>query len=580
MKFKNFICLFSLLLFFSSIFSQQIEVLVSADKEVYDYIYSEKHIMDFNYKTVSEAIYWTPNINLIHKGFPVTQAHFFINGGSFEQVGIFIDDLKFNDIQTGHYNFDFAFTSLDIETVNVIKKGTTLFGSGSLNGLVNIKLKEIEKDSFQLISEYGTYNTFYSALRAEKKFEDGGISISTEKSFSDGYYTDTDYYKDSVFLTGQYLKNKIYLGYDEKEYGAYDYYTPGKNMPSFEYVITRFGRIISEPVEGLELSTYIRTHSDVFTLNRDNPSYYQNNHLNLMYGGLVKYNYYIDSSKNFILQYSWQREEIQSSKLGYHHRIKNAGLVSSYIAFFDNLKTNLNLAIENYDSYNSADLLPSLNINYDINNIETSLYYSYSGRYPNFTELYYQDPYNKGDSSLNPEKSHETGIGITVNLDKIIFNTGGFYRMGFDIIDWAKNTPSDTIWQIKNIGKINAAGLNTGISVMPFEFMKLKVDYSYLDSYFSENYISKYGLSYLKNKLSATLELSVLETDLTLQYNYKSYINRDDVANLLDIILSKKINNWLTASFKVNNALNYYFEEIKGIPAPERTMSGKIQIIF
>jgi len=570
---KNSVLLFLLL---SNALFAQIEVVVNAEKDFYDFVYSEKNIINFNYKTVSEAIYCTPNINLIHKGFPVTQAHLFINGGSFEQVGIFIDDLKFNDIQTGHYNFDFAFTSLDIDTVNVIKKGTTLFGSGSLNGLVNIKLKEIEKDSFQLISEYGTYNTFYSALRAEKKFEDGGISISTEKSFSDGYYKDTDYKKETVFLTGNYLKNKVYFGYDEKEYGAYNYYSPGANMPSFEYVITRFGRIISEPVEGLELSTYIRTHSDVFTLNRDNPSYYQNNHLNLLYGGLVKYNY----SKNFIFQYNWQREEIQSSKLGFHHRIKNSGLVGSYITFFDNLKTNLNLAIENYDSYNSADLLPSLNINYEINYIQTSFYYSYSGRYPNFTELYYQDPFNKGDSSLKPEKSNEAGLGITVNLDKIIFNTGGFYRMGFDIIDWAKNAPSDTIWQIRNIGKINTAGLNTGISVMPFEFMKLKVDYSYLDSYFSENYISKYGLSYLKNKLSATLELSVLETDLSLQYNYKSYINRDDVANLLDIILSKKINNWLTASFKVNNALNYYFEEIKGIPAPERTMSGKIQVIF
>jgi iron complex outermembrane receptor protein len=570
---KNSVLLFLLL---SNALFAQIEVVVNAEKDFYDFVYSEKNIINFNYKTVSEAIYWTPNINLIHKGFPVTQAHLFINGGSFEQVGIFIDDLKFNDIQTGHYNFDFAFTSLDIDTVNVIKKGTTLFGSGSLNGLVNIKLKEIEKDSFQLISEYGTYNIFYSALRAEKKFEDGGISISTEKSFSDGYYKDTDYKKETVFLTGNYLKNKVYFGYDEKEYGAYNYYSPGANMPSFEYVITRFSRIISEPVEGLELSTYIRTHSDVFTLNRDNPSYYQNNHLNLLYGGLAKYNY----SKNFIFQYNWQREEIQSSKLGFHHRIKNSGLVGSYITFFDNLKTNLNLAIENYDSYNSADLLPSLNINYEINNIQTSFYYSYSGRYPNFTELYYQDPFNKGDSSLKPEKSNEAGLGITVNLDKIIFNTGGFYRMGFDIIDWAKNAPSDTIWQIRNIGKINTAGLNTGISVMPFEFMKFKVDYSYLDSYFSENYISKYGLSYLKNKLSATLELSVLETDLSLQYNYKSYINRDDVANLLDIILSKKINNWLTASFKVNNALNYYFEEIKGIPAPERTMSGKIQVIF
>ncbi len=580
MKVKGFLLAILFLLCENLLYSQ-IEVVVKADKDYYDFVYSDVNILTSNYKTISEVIYFTPNINLIHKGFQLTQAHFFINGGSFEQVGLFVDGIKINDPQTGHYNFDFPWTSLDIKDINLIKKGTTIYGSGPLNGLLNIKLKEIVNDSFKFITEYGTYNTVYSALRAQKKFEDGGISLSIEKSFSDGYHEDTDYKKETVFITGNYNIAKIQIGYDEKNYGAYDYYTPGKNMPSYEHVITRYGKISITPFNNYELQTYIRTHSDLFTLNRYNPSYYQNNHLNIMYGGLMKYDLYMDSDKELIWHYNWQREEIQSSRLGYHHRIKNAGIFNGYFTLFNNIKSNINISLENYDVYNSIDLLPSINLIYILSeNINFNAYYSYSARYPNFTELYYQDPYNIGDSALKPERSTESGGNINFKLNFVSFITGFFYRYGIDIIDWGKDNPSDAIWKIKNIGKIITTGFNIGFKFKPTEILSLNFDYSYLNSYNSENYISKYGLSYLKHKINGEVEMNIFDFLLLFQYTYKSYIDRAENANYLNLVLSRNISDWLKASLKIENVLNHYFEEIKGIPAPERIISGRVEIGF
>lgn len=575
---KFFILLFFILIGFDIL--AQIEVVVKAEKEFYDIVYLEKNISIENYKTISEAIFFTSGLNVIHKGFPLTQAHLFINGGSFEQVGIFVEDVKINDPQTGHYNFDFPWTLLDIEKIEIIKRGSTIFGSGSLNGLINLDIKEIKKDVFVFITQYGTYNTFYSVLRAEKKFANGGISLSAEKSFSDGYHEDTDFLKETIFLTGEYLQNKIYIGYDEKEYGAYDYYTPGKNMPSYEYVITRFGHMILNPFEHIKISLYIRTHSDVFTLNRNNPSYYQNNHLNILYGGLVKYNFYLEPAKSVLFQYNWQREEINSNILGYHHRIKNSGFVNSNLTFFDNIKVNINLSLENYDVYKSFDLLPSVNLNYELNNLESILYYSYSARYPNWTELYYQDPFNKGDSSLKPERSHEIGLSLNYKYNFIKLSGGTFYRYGFDLIDWKKNLPSDTIWQIKNIGQIITKGFNIGLEVKMFDFLSIKADYSYLDSYISKPYISKYGLAYLRSKISLISDLNLFDTSFVIQYNHKAFTDRDDTANNVNLIISKKLNTWLELSLKIENLLNIYFEEIKGIPAPYRIISGKMKVIF
>ncbi len=556
-----------------------IEVIVNADKDFLDKnSFQTVFLSDLSIK---EKIKLIPGFNAISKGFSLTQMHVSINGGSFEQTGIFIEGVKFNDPQTGHFNWDLPFTLLDIEKINLINRATTILGSGALNGLLNIKLKDIKKDSFEFLTEYGTYNTLFTGIRLTRKIQEGGFSISTEKSFSDGYHYDTDFDKQTFFISGNYKMLKAQLGYDEKKYGAFDYYTPGKNMPSFEYVITRYGKIGIDPIDGLEISSYIRTHSDRFTLNRDFPSYYQNQHLNINYGGFLKYDLYISSDKNILFKYDFSREEINSQRLGNHHRIKNTVLINTFFSFFDNLESNINLSFENYNLTDVIDLLPSFNMNYDFDdNLSLNSYYAYSARYPNFTELYYQDPYNSGNDALSPEKSHEIGIGGVYKLFNTILKLNLFYKNTFNLIEWSKENISDIKWQIRNTGENITKGINSGIEYDIFEFLKIILTYSYLDSNRSEPYIPKYGFSYLKNRIGLIIEMNIFKTLFKLEYLYKNYIERSDIANMLDLYVDKDINDWLKILLKFNNILNYYFEETKGIPAPGRIISGKVTIKF
>lgn len=575
---NKFIFLLFLLLFCR--LNADIEVIVNADRDFLDK-YSTQIFSFMDENKIKETLSLTPGFNAVSKGFSQTQMHISINGGSFEQTGVFVDGIKFNDPQTGHYNFDLPFTVLDIEKIYLINRATTILGSGGLAGLVNIKLKDIKKDKFEFLTEYGTYNTLITAIRLTRKIEDAGFSVSTEKSFSDGYHYDTDFDKQTFFLTGNYKIIEAQLGYDEKKYGAYDYYTPGKNMPSYEYVITRYGKIGAELLDGFETALYIRTHSDRFTLNRDFPSFYQNQHLNIIYGGFLKYNLYLDSEKNILLKYDFLRDEINSQRLGNHHRIKNSILINAFFVFFNNLNTNINLSLENYNLTEFYDLLPSININYDLNeNLTLNSYYAYSARYPNFTELYYKDPFNLGNDRLRPENNSEVGIGSILKIFNANFKINIFYKDTFNLIDWGKENPADAKWQIRNAGEVITAGCNSEIEYSIFDILKLIFAYSYIDSYRLDSYISKYGLLYLKNKLSLISEIKIFETVFKIEYIYKKYIERSDTANMINFYIIRNITDWSKISIIASNVLNYYFEEIKGIPAPGRIISAKINIEF
>ncbi len=574
---KNKFLLFLFLFYFTNLIAQ-IEVVVNAENDFLDK-YSTQII--FLSDDLKDKMNLVEGFNVICKGFPLTQVDVSVNGGSFEQTGIFIDNVKFNDPQTGHYNLDVPFTVLDIEKINYINRGTTLLGDGALNGLLNIKLKETKDNKFEFLSEYGTYNTLTTAIRLSRKIEDVGFSISTEKSFSDGYHYDTDFDKQTLFLTGNYKIIKGQIGYDEKKYGAYDYYTPYKNLPSYEYVITRYGKIEAEVIDGLKLASYIRTHSDRFTLNRDFPSYYQNQHLNMIYGGILNYDLYIDPYKNIFLKYDFVREEINSNRLGKHHKVKNSLLINGVFNFFENLNADISISFQNYNLSNFYDLLPSMNIIYNINdNLSFNTYYSYSIRYPNFTELYYSDPYNNGNDQLFAEKSNEIGISGDFKIFAASINSNIFYKNTFDLIDWSKENISDTKWQIKNIGKVVTSGCNLKIGYAIFDFLKIIASYSYLNLYRSEEYTSKYGLFYLKNKLSLISEINIFEIIFTGEYIFKNYIERYDSANIINLKIEKNINEHLKLSANIDNLLNYYFEEIKGIPAPGRIISGMVKLEF
>jgi iron complex outermembrane receptor protein len=246
----------------------------------------------------------------------------------------------------------------------------------------------------------------------------------------------------------------------------------------------------------------------------------------------------------------------------------------------ENIKANLNTAVEKYDVNSSYDIMPSAALVMKINPVfKVNAGYSASVRYPDYTELYYNDPANQGNPDLKPEKCGEYSLGADMDMEKYKFGVSAFYRMSSDLIDWGKDNISDAKWKIKNIGKVNTAGF-TATTVVNLDFAELKLSYTYLDSYRSESFISKYGLAYLRNKLAAAVDFELLSVKVKAGYTYKNYINRKDAFHGLDITLSRKILEGVEVSLKSENTLNWYFEETPGIPAMGRMLSLRVEFEY
>jgi len=557
------------------------DIVVEAGKEdaAYDYIYGIDAINSAKPKSLYEIVSDAAGLNIVAKSFPILQGDVYMGGGSFEETAILIDGVKLNSMQTGHYSLDMALTPFDIEEVSVLENASSIEGAGGFSGLINVKTKRHKKDELMAAAEYGTYDTFYSAFSGTKSLGDLDATFSAEKSRSLGYHRDTGYNTDTGYLKLEdysFGYNSVSAGYGEKDYGAFDYYSPGAGQPSHEYVNTKYANIESEPYDFLKAELHIKSHFDHFIYNIDTMAG-QNWHTESLYGGSAKYIYKINDDNSLSAKYGFDRDEIVSTNLGTRGRDKNEGLINGFFTF-DRFKANANLGIEKYDVYKNADVIPSAGINMDIiDGLKAAAAWSYAIRYPNYTELYYTSPSTLGNAALQPEKCQSYSLSLDYAAGPASVNAGVFYKNNFDLIDWGKTSISDPFWVSQNIGVVNTAGLNAGLKAK-LDFAELNADYSYLDYHISKAYISKYGAMYQRNKLTGGLIFDVFKAKLKLNYTFINYINRSQAQNAFDLMLSKKVLDWLEVTIKTDNLFDYYFEEVPGIPAPRRMVSGRIDI--
>ena len=556
------------------------EIVVTPDDEnyLYDYKYTAGQIRDGKPVSVAGILASISEINVASKGFDAVLNDISINGGTFEQTAILLDGIKVNDSQTGHFNLDLPIPAIYIGGLTVLKNGSSSIGSGGFTGLINIEPLKYDKDVSRGYFEYGTYNTIYSGLLFSRKFSDLIVDASAESDSSDGYHKDTDFYKNTAMVSLKYTGiAAVKFGFDEKSYGAYDFYTPGLGLDSWEYTTTKFLDLDLFKDSALNGGAYYRGHTDHFVLKRSNPSYYENRHNDAEYGADIKYDWKISDGNTAAFKYNFQREEMLSKRLGNHYRDLNRGLINGYFSLPLDITANLNAGLEKYDVYKNLDFLPSAGLVYKITpDLKLSAGYSYSVRYPDYTELYYNDSVSIGNPDLKPERSHEGSAAVEAKFSNIKATLSGFYRSSFDLIDWGKNDPSETKWTIKNIGRVNTAGYTAGVE-LPLDFMTLAGNYTYLDSYRSEPFISKYGVTYLRNKVTASAGFELLTIKVKFDYTYKNYINRSQCYNGLDITLSRDIIQGINLSLKAENALNWYFEETPGIPAIGRLLSVRLE---
>ncbi|MFA5096508.1 MAG: TonB-dependent receptor plug domain-containing protein, partial [Candidatus Omnitrophota bacterium] len=171
------------------------------------------------------------------------QTDFSLRGSNFQDVLILLDGKRINDPQTAHFNADLPFTSADIAGLRVLPSApSSLFGPDAIGGAVDFIIRKPGEKTRVLKLSGGEYGFASQLFSIGDRFRELGFRLSVEHEQSSGFREDTDFKKftaSASAVSGLPLGEfNLKMGYQEKAFGAFDFYTPGLGYPSKEWTRT------------------------------------------------------------------------------------------------------------------------------------------------------------------------------------------------------------------------------------------------------------------------------------------------------------------------------------------------------
>ena len=591
-------------------------------------IISLEEIQNAPVQTIEDLLESAINVDVRQRGGQGVQADISMRGGTFEQVLVMLNGIKLNDPQTGHHTMDLPVSLEQIERIEVITGGATrIFGNYAYTGAINIITKKEGSSSVTLSSGQ---NGFKSAeINYALKTSNINHNISINQKRSDGfpvYHKDRDtttmevdykikkyYYQASGNIAG--VKALFNIGYTDKEFGAYTFYTP-KYPTQFEKTKTTFSSLQfkKEGTISLENKLYWKKHNDEFILFRNHPSWYHNFHETNVYG--MDFNA-VQKTKNGsnVIGMEIRTDKIISNRLG--EELENPIEIDSLNTYTKgqtrtttNLFAEKNLTIENLsvsvgvmmniDSEYGNEYFPGIDISYNINDdIKLFASSNKSMRTPNYTELYYASPTNQGNEYLKSEHSTNKELGLKWKAKSHYTTFTVYQRDGENMIDWTLQN-GDSIWRTTNLNKLSTTGyefntrldlnqiLNTSlpISNVSINYAKNESDQK------SDGFQSAYVLDHLKTNLSISAS-QIINNKLRIDWRaskqdreggYTDYETGEEIEYLPFWLVSTRATykafNKGTLFLEINNLLDTEYVDFGNVPQSGRWMRAGVKIIL
>ncbi|MBN2831594.1 MAG: TonB-dependent receptor [Candidatus Omnitrophica bacterium] len=512
------------------------------------------------------------------------QADFSLRGSNFEGTRILLNGQRINDPQTGHHNSDIPITKEDILNIDILSGFSPLsFGPDAIGGGVNFVTKRPKGRKVILELSGGEYSSYSQLFSISDKINNLGIRFSLENRGSRGFSEDTDFKKFTASMASSLDiplgSFDLDFGYQDKEFGAYDFYTPGLGYPSKEWTKTfllNSGFNLNKGDLLIKPNFLWRRHFDKFMLDKTQvQSKYLAHHRTDIYAPGIYFNKEGTFLGKLGLGFEYRQEEIDSTTLGKHSRMQKSIFIDDEYSFNDRLSLSSIFRIDDY-SATGASYTGSVRLSSEIikdNFIHAGVVRAI--RIPSFTELYYNDGITIGNPGLSPEKSltYETGHYYR----KGAFSLGSvvFLRNENNFIDWVKVGKN---WEAKNITSSNVFGIEENIQYVFNDRFNLKANYAYINKSKNNNgYTYKYGENYARHLMSL---ISVFKFDFGIQeigFTYKKTPSRNGW-----FLAHAKINYNLNKHSKIfisaTNIFNVEYQEIAGIPSPGRWVEGGLRV--
>ncbi len=516
-----------------------------------------------------------------------TQMRFSLRGSTTRGVAMLLDGQRINEPQAEYYNSDIPFTSEDIKKIELFSAGMLPSPApDAIGGAINIALKKPQAKDRVLELSYGSHDLKGVLFSASEKINNFGTRLSLENRESRGFREDTDFKQftlsSSSSLDVSCGSIDINVGYQEKEYGAYDFYSPAKGYLSKEWTKTWLLKSEARLEKGglfIKPAFLWRRHYDKFMLDKTNVrSNYLNHHRSDLYTPGISFQKEVAPLGMLGLNLEYGEERLNSTNLGKHQRSHTSITLTDDLNLTENLGLELSLRRDDFDGFGDvyygaarAKLKASEHGSFNLG-------VSRNIRIPTFTELYYSDPTTIGDAGLSAEKSLSYECGYDYSGGKLSRGIGFFLRQEQDLIDWVKSSSSQEKWQAQNIAAAGVLGTEAYFKIRLNSAGELDFNYAYINKDIDERgYIYKYGPDYARHIFNASANFDLPRGTQTLWLTYKKRPLRDGwwlLGGTFNYELNKKTRFFL----RVTNILNSEYQEIEGIPQPGRSLESGVRL--
>lgn len=590
-------------------------------------IISHADILEYPVQSVDELLRYVTGVQTNMRAPFGVQNDIGMRGSTFSQVLVLIDNVRFNDPLTAHFNNNIPVSIAEIDHIEVIKgPAAAIYGSDAVGGLIHIKTKvyveheESRKLESVVDMSLGQNNLLMSDAALIMKKSKWLISGSMMNRISDGeqlvnpnfesgtssdslYSTDFDLRTYSAALGYQFNENtKLLLraGYDFRDFNAKYFYTQSSFDESRETTTNEWGmaaltyRLNKHDVE---VNFGYKSADDLFVFN---PLFSPNDHNTQQYIGQYNHNFKWSNKTTLGFGAQYVRKTIVSTDRGDH---ENAGIgiyITGSHAITDRLFANAGLRLEN-DANFGNELLPQFSLSWkkDILVLRTS--YGKSIRAADFTERYVSAQIatltagrNVGNPDLKAERSHSFDLGADVYLENgIKVSATGFHRQSSNLIDFSLRNESsiDNLTNLvagadyfyaDNITESSVTGLELTASqkweLWERGYFKANLGYTYLSTDAEAGNLSKYISNHPTLQFNSILAFKVYKINIHLASLYAKR-NSELVEGIGEIPESYFTHNFKFAYNTLPNVQLYFeafnltdveYQEIIGAAIPGR----------
>jgi vitamin B12 transporter len=542
-----------------------------------------------NFLSIDTALDQVTGLDISRRGIFDIQSDASIRGATFEQTSISVNNIMLNDPQTGHHSLDLAFPESMIDGIEIIRgQSAEIWAQNSIGGSININTKRPVSTGYNASVLYGTDDTQKSSIYASMAGPQKGINLAAEESSSDGFRQGTDFRQFSVSSSATInlddnISNYLFAGYGEKEFGAANFYAPYNSKEWTDTLFLNWQTQIKMQRLKIMPGLYYRKHHDKFMLDIERPDFYLNYHKTGIRGILIDSDIDLDCYGLLKASLDINEQSIKSSRLGTDSRNRYSYSVIWKNYHYPVLGYDMSLRIDGYSAYNT-EILPQAGVYFrPAEHIKIRSSVARSSRAPNYTELFYEDPVSKGNTGLRPESAMTYEAGLDLVFGKTAtFNLmlTAFRRDSDNLIDWVKNSPSESVYHAQNIKQVITQGLEAEFTA-DISWLQIKTGYSYINSDVknAEGYISKYALNYPDHKLFS-------QADIILPFGRQGvnliYKNKKDYNSyfIMGCKLNYDFNRHANIFMSVDNIFDVEYWDIKDNLLPGRQFMAGIRIEF